>query len=367
MSVISQHWQPGTSQHRPSGSMHRPSGQYARDSTHRNTKGESFFEKDGRASSTFAVENNMAGRGTNFTDVPEMSQRAGGERPTFGRGASYIDRQSHGSEFANTSAPPGGRAISMFDDGKKNRVSFAGQESGQRASRISFGDALRPTHSNHSGLSGGPKGKAASIHSLPTKSTPPRRSMAEEMNVSPAQAQGPFVLGEDEVDGRGRPSVDEGLRSMEAVMLMRKQQSGNATRVAANEGIEVLDEHHQSSDSVGRPSLSSNRTSSFHAASPLSQHIGLPSPPLAATSTLIPGATLSSSTSITPDDALRAYAQRSAHANGGTPRFELGQNERGLGMGAIPMASPGLVSPVAGNTNRLSVASGANNPFRNSM
>ena len=150
---------------------------------------------------------------------------------------------------------------------------------------------------------------------------------------------------------------------------MRKQQSGNATRVAANEGIEVLDEHHQaSSNSAGRPSISSQRTSSFHAGSPLSQHIGLPSPPLAATSTLIPGATLSSSTSITPDDALRAYAQRSAHANGGTPRFELGQNERGLGMGAIPMSSPGLISPQpTGNNNRLSVASGANNPFRQSM
>ncbi|KAL7414186.1 hypothetical protein BDY24DRAFT_414408 [Mrakia frigida] len=359
MSVISQHWQPGTSTHRPSGSMHRPSM-----STQRNTRGESVFD-NGRASSTFAVENNMAGRGTNqHHEQPEMSQR-GGDRPSFARGASYIDRQSRDSQFA---ASPSGRAISMFDDGKRNRVSFAPEEAGHRASRVSFGDALRPTHSNHSGLSSqAGKGKSSSIHSLPHKSTPPKRSFqsererAEEMNVSPIQAQGPFVLGEDDVDGRGRPSVDEGLRSMEAVMLMRKQQSGNATRVSANnEGMEeVLSEQQL------RPSGSTHRTSSFGAASPLSQHIALPSPPLAATSTLIPGGPLSSSTSITPDDALRAYAQRSAHANGGTPRFELGQNERGLGFGATPSTSPAMTSP--GGNNRLSVASGVNNPFRNSM
>jgi len=143
--------------------------------------------------------------------------------------------------------------------------------------------------------------------------------------------------------------------------VMRKQQSGNATRVPTNgEGMEeVLSEQQL------RPTGNTHRTSSFGSASPLSQHIALPSPPLAATSTLIPGGPLSSSTSITPDDALRAYAQRSAHANGGTPRFELGQNERGLGFGASVSTSPAMVSP--GGGNRLSVASGVNNPFRNSM
>lgn len=177
MSTISQDWR-AQSVHgsvNPGGPGGRPSMQ-----SNRQTRASSYM---GRTSSTYAVENNMAGAGAgNRTRV-----RPDGSAPEM-------------RQINNDGAARG----SLFTPSDRiSRVSFADA----RTSRVSFGDALRPTVSNISSAKN-PASRSATNLTTPERlrsSILNRHSSAVDdddlASLSPSQLAGPFSYNDKDVKG----------------------------------------------------------------------------------------------------------------------------------------------------------------------
>ena len=145
------------------------------------------------ASSTFAVENNMAGAGAGGFARPDLA----------GLRSASVDN------------------VHQLQAPRQSRISFAEQTRPDRRSRLSFGGDLRPTVSNGSGST--PVFRmAAGSKSASELSTPRSKAYAtgsalddqeEEINISPSQMQGPHAFAEAEMRrvGQGRRT---GRRSM---------------------------------------------------------------------------------------------------------------------------------------------------------
>lgn len=198
MSTLSQDWRSGAGIP-PAG---RASGVGSRRSIavgspgDRQTKASSYF---GRTSSTYATEGNFAGAGAGGSRVPRQSRIA---VPTIGADGQPEMTQVRSSIFLNN----GGDAASMANL-RQSRVSFAGASAAApRMSRVSFGDAPRPSIG---GLSGATRSTPALVTpnrngARPSSAYSARatgRSLDGDIAVSPSQAQGPFSVSETHLPG----------------------------------------------------------------------------------------------------------------------------------------------------------------------
>lgn len=215
MSTLSGDWRAGAaipSNGRASGVGSRKSIALPGD---RQTKASSYF---GRASSTYAVENNLAGTGSGGG----VSGGGGGGGKRISRGQRIAAPSWHGggggggggegsqqpemSQLRSSIfiSPTGGLDSNgqPINHTRQSRVSFAGN-SAPRMSRVSFGDQPRPSLGNLS----------AGMKSSPTLTTPEkqRRSSHDtriqsitrnsldnrtDISISPSQTQGPFSVSE---------------------------------------------------------------------------------------------------------------------------------------------------------------------------
>lgn len=342
MSTISQDWR-SQSVH---GSINPGAGGRPSMQSNRQTRASSYM---GRTSSTYAVENNMAGAGAgNRTRV-----RPDGSAP----------------EMRQLPAGDGARGSLFTPSERISRVSFADA----RTSRVSFGDALRPTMSNLSGT------KHQASRSATNLTTPERlRSSILNRNssaiddddvasLSPSQVAGPYPFNEKEVKGLGskgkvgkkiarksvgdwegrasaedfrnaedvRSSVDQ-LREMEAVMCMSSlchlnTRANDQSVMRRSKAMSQYSANEQPSPALTSPPIDTNQM----------EELALPTQPAAAMRPSSPMGMPLPSASLSPDEMLAAYA--AARRNGP------------VGNAVESQRSP----------DRLSVVS--NNPFRASM